>query len=221
MSTRSAPVYDGRTGQDYQLSFDSYPKTAIAGDDYRINVVVDNQGTTGAMFIECGFQNLNAEGAWLKDVRQASIGVLETRNNCVLNQPFMQTIQVNMTSSEEPTEVEFIVETPGVANASYVIYCGAFERCYARGVDTGVSDIIISENVQVYSSNETAATGSGVTGTPIDGDDTSGNNDDKIANSSIKIWVRDHSMIVLLIGLFLVIIGSIVVYAEPKRSIFG
>ena len=142
--------FDGEKN-NFSLRVIDWDHKAEVGDTMSIDLKVENTGdNNGSMYVQCSILDRN-KYVWAQGLQ--SIVVLEENQNCVIDEPFTQTAKIDL---EEGSMVSttFTVAVPDTPNADAIIYCDAFEQCWAPGRPSYSSDKAVIQIDIIPSDNE-------------------------------------------------------------------
>lgn len=237
-TTREAkPEFDG--AQDfYEIELLDMADRAEVGDLYWMNLKITNPMDKSAnMFVQCSILDRSAANMnWLQGLQ--SITRLSTEDNCVADEPFTQTAYVHLGPMDK-TVVSYVVAVPDIADGDSVIWCEAFEECYSDNQDSMQSDYVVYEIDVVPNDNASGnnvASGDGdecvgdddcaswfwnnqncVSGYCVDKEDAKAMFEmPKLDDESIKEWMANNKMLLMIIGAIVFFVGIMIVYREPK-----
>jgi hypothetical protein len=240
---RSAKPADDGHPDNFDIALVGHAARAEVNDIYWIDLRVTNPNEAGQMFVQCSILDMDVHGDWLANIPLAQSAVLlPTRDNCVENEPFTQTAQVNLARDATET-VRFTITVPDNVAGNNMIFCDTYEQCgdnskssssLREPVTIVTNDAITSNNnVEIENSQEYACElnmdcpnylfGSidCYNGYCMDKEDIPlVESPSKISDFKLKKWIAEHKIIVTLIGLGLVIVGAFGVYSSPKTSLF-
>jgi hypothetical protein len=243
VTTEKIIKFDGEQ-KNFSLRVMDWDSKAEAGDTMTLSLKVENIGDDdGSMYVQCSILDRN-EHTWLQGLQ--SIVKLKENENCVENEPFTQTGIVTLAEGTMET-VYFTMAIPDTPFGDNVIFCDAFEQCWAPGQDSMSSDkeiiqIDIVPNDGDNANNNFMRQGetcgntldcSGwalgkvkcVEGMCVDDDDiveTDMGEETQISipkldDPTIKDWAREHTIILWMFGFIGLIVGAMLAFKTPKR----
>jgi hypothetical protein len=238
-ASRTALPYDGHNDA-FTMTIKTYNAQPIIGDThYTVTATLTNPtGKIGTMYAQCSLFDYNIHKSWIDTYARA--GTVNIRDNCVANEPFTQTAKIEL-GMDESKDVPFTITVPaGLDTANAILWCGTFERCYdedMRGDNPiGASDSDMkfvtprqAPEANTTPENPTPAVGSTckndleckgwLLGSTMCEDGYCVNKPYKnisLNDSAIVAWGKQHSIILWLVGVALVLIGIYFVY-KPKE----
>lgn len=207
--TREArPEYDGQQNF-FTVTLVNEPDPAIVNEEYSIDLRVTNTKDSGSMFVQCSILDKKKHD-FLNDYLQSAVTFLPEHDNCVLDEPFTQTAKVQLDNSESRI-IRFTVIAPNNVQGDNYIYCSAFERCYVPGQSSMESDAVLKK-IEI----KTEEGDSGLSDTDAKNEKLFDFNAPDISDESIKLWVKDHQLFLIGLGIALFLLGMMFVYKEPK-----
>lgn len=126
----------------FSLRWIDQPTEAINDDMVIMKIGVKNTGNNwGAMKVQCSILDPEIH-TWL----QAAIEPI-VWDNCVAGEYFTETKIVELDKGED-IAVSFTVQAPHEPG-TYRLYCAAYERCYAPGIDPEISDELKTDDIKI------------------------------------------------------------------------
>lgn len=232
------PGYDSQQ-DEFSLDLLAHSTRAEEGDLYQIDLEVTNEGSdAGKMFVQCSILDRDASNMdWIPETQ--SITKLATEDNCVADEPFTQTLMIELEGLE--TDIaKFVITVPKTSGGDNIIWCEAFEQCYSVEENSMQSDYLIKE-IEIFKKDEVQDNNNindegedcigdddcaswftnsqeCVNGYCIDKADAEELNFDfpDLSDDSIKEYVSGHKVAFIIAGIILFLVGMMIVYSEPK-----
>jgi len=245
LTARTAtPNYDG-SNSHFDLEITDYSTIAEVDDLYTANVKVTNtDSTTESMYVQCSIFD-REEQDWIPTNIIQSFAYLETKDNCVDNEPYTQTARVTLSGGATQT-IPFTMKVPNNLGSNNIVWCGTYEKCYSEESpeiyesDAEARSIQIVEDDNDEENNEYVETSDDCTrdddckflgfiggdecvnGRCIDQENNpETNNDDwKITlpdDNKIINWLKQNKIMAWGIAITIFVIGFMLVFKEPKR----
>lgn len=124
----------------FSLGWIDQPTEALNDASVVMKINVKNTGNNwGAMKVQCSI--LDPDLPFLQAIEPM------VTNNCVAGEYFTETKIVELDQTEQ-VAVSFTVQAPHNPG-TYRLYCAAYERCYAPGIDSETSDELRTDDIKI------------------------------------------------------------------------
>lgn len=224
------PSFDGFIS-DFEVEIEDAAPRAEEGDTYWVDLrVTNNENRDAQMWVQCSILDRAVED-WIGRATFSRTS-FTIEDNCVGNEPHTQTALVSL-DEEEDELIRFSFLVPE-AGSDDVIYCGAFERCYAENRDSLTSSEAVRSITIEEEDDDDTNTVEGdacirerdcpgwifgevacVNGMCVDEENTP--IDWEVpTDEAVKDYASEHKAAIFFIAFLIVIIGWWIAFQEPK-----